>query len=156
MLLDLLCYRLPSIPMNFRASISHAHDPSPAGLRLCMTIHSAMAQPQIASNYGLYSAMEHTLMRQWAWNLLPDTISLAHLFVDNAFGNTLLNLNSWLVSNPMDNTRAGRLVVCPEIVRMLLITMMRAMKIMGIESDPELMRINQVYTWAPSQVGPCL
>ncbi|VDL76746.1 unnamed protein product [Nippostrongylus brasiliensis] len=153
MLLDLLCYRLPSIPMNFRASISHAHDPSPAGLRLCMTIHSAMAQPQIASNYGLYSAMEHTLMRQWAWNLLPDTISLAHLFVDNAFGNTLLNLNSWLVSNPMDNTRAGRLVVCPEIVRMLLITMMRAMKIMGIESDPELMRINQVYTWAPSQLS---
>ncbi|KAK6058723.1 hypothetical protein COOONC_03700 [Cooperia oncophora] len=153
MLLDLLCYRLPSIPMNFRASMSHTHDPTPAGLRLCMTIHSAMAQQQIATNYGLYSAMEHTLMRQWAWNLLPDTISLAHLFVDNAFGNTLLNVNSWLVYNPMDNARAGRLVVCPEIVRMLLITMMRAMKIMGIESDPELMRINQAYTWAPSQLS---
>ncbi|KAK5973909.1 hypothetical protein GCK32_001823 [Trichostrongylus colubriformis] len=163
-LLDLLCYRpiylfkitlvrLPSIPMNFRASLSHTHDPTPAGLRLCMTIHSAMAQQQVATNYGLYSAMEHTLMRQWAWNLLPDTISLAHLFVDNAFGNTLLNLNSWLVYNPMDNARAGRLVVCPEIVRMLLITMMRAMKIMGVESDAELMRINQVYTWAPSQLS---
>ncbi|PIO74898.1 hypothetical protein TELCIR_03087 [Teladorsagia circumcincta] len=129
----------------------------------------AFDMQQIATNYGLYSAMEHTLMRQWAWNLLPDTISLAHLFVDNAFGNTLLNLNSWLVYNPMDNARAGRLVVCPEIVRMLLITMMRAMKIMdvlfillqiffelmrlGIESDPELMRINQVYTWAPSQLS---
>ncbi|KIH48173.1 hypothetical protein ANCDUO_21761, partial [Ancylostoma duodenale] len=137
--------------MNFRAAMSHSHDPTPAGLRLCMTIHSAMAQQHVASNHGLYSAMEHTLMRQWAWNLLPDTISLAHLFVDNAFGNTLLNLNSWLVYNPMDNSRAGRLVICPEIVRMLLITMMRAMKIMGIESDPELMRINQVYTWAPSQ-----
>ncbi|KHJ92594.1 SH2 domain protein [Oesophagostomum dentatum] len=153
MLLDLLCYRLPSIPMNFRAAMSHSHDPTPAGLRLCMTIHSAMAQQQVATNHLLYSAMEHTLMRQWAWNLLPDTISLAHLFVDNAFGNTLLNLNSWLVYNPMENTRMGRLVVCPEIVRMLLITMMRAMKIMGVESDPELMRINQVYTWAPSQLS---
>ncbi|CAJ0595260.1 unnamed protein product [Cylicocyclus nassatus] len=153
MLLDLLCYRLPSIPMNFRTTMSHSHDPTPAGLRLCMTIHSAMAQQQVASNHLLYSAMEHTLMRQWAWNLLPDTISLAHLFVDNAFGNTLLNLNSWMVYNPMDNTRMGRLVVCPEVVRMLLITMMRAMKIMGIESDPEIIRINQVYTWAPSQLS---
>ncbi|KAJ1356108.1 hypothetical protein KIN20_013754 [Parelaphostrongylus tenuis] len=152
-LLDILCYRLPSIPMNFRSSMSHSHDPSPAGLRLCMTIHSAMAQQQVASNYGLYSSMEHTLMRQWAWNLLPDTIGLAHLFVDSAFGNTLLNLNSWLVYNPMDNARTGRLVVCPEVVRMLLITMMRAMKIMGIESDSELIKINQVYTWAPSQLS---
>ncbi|VDM60553.1 unnamed protein product [Angiostrongylus costaricensis] len=46
-LLDILCYRLPSIPMNFRTSMSHSHDPSPAGLRLCMTIHSAMAQQMI-------------------------------------------------------------------------------------------------------------
>ncbi|EYC24424.1 hypothetical protein Y032_0014g2497 [Ancylostoma ceylanicum] len=133
MLLDLLCYRLPSIPMNFRAAMSHTHDPTPAGLRLCMTIHSAMAQQHVASNHGLYSAMEHTLMRQWAWNLLPDTISLAHLFVDNAFGNTLLNLNSWLVYNPMDNSRAGRLVICPELSSLPLTAQRTAIT---LEEDP--------------------
>ncbi|CAI5437916.1 unnamed protein product [Caenorhabditis angaria] len=126
-LFDFLCYRLPTISISLR----HV---------FVTNIISALNGPYIdnAPNHQLYELLEQYLMRQWCWTNFHENIVNATTTFGPSKTGLPPNATAKLLQFPNDFIHAStgdrkKFPICPEIFRMKVITLMRAIKITGQE-----------------------
>ncbi|CAD6184732.1 unnamed protein product [Caenorhabditis auriculariae] len=120
-LYDFLCYRVPTISLDEVRS------------EFVIFSLSYLFNLPILQNHQLYCVIEHTVMRNWCWSTYSETIAIGFRHFSKPIqssSRTTVFLYPGSFPTPSEGKQYP---ICPEIFRMYLISLMRAIKITGHE-----------------------
>lgn len=142
-LCDILSFRLISCPLQVAPKIS-----------VILSCYSALGMSLVQSNIALYSALEQVILRYWMWNSPQEMVLLCNALIGkqgkltalmsspSSFGEAPHGTN---ISNERPHVTSH---ISPEMVRSLLLSTFRALKLTGMELAPEvLQRCNSNFSW---------
>uniref|UniRef100_A0A183V6D7 Mediator of RNA polymerase II transcription subunit 23 n=1 Tax=Toxocara canis TaxID=6265 RepID=A0A183V6D7_TOXCA len=142
-LCDMLSYRLINYPLPVIPKVN-----------VILSCYSALSNNQVQMNVALYSALEQVMLRYWMWNSPQEMIILCNALIGKQGKLTALISSPNSFAEPqhastMPHERPhANLHVSPEMLRSLLLSMFRALKLTGVEMAPEvLQRCNANFSW---------
>uniref|UniRef100_A0A915BTY7 Mediator of RNA polymerase II transcription subunit 23 n=3 Tax=Parascaris univalens TaxID=6257 RepID=A0A915BTY7_PARUN len=142
-LCDILSYRLINYPLPVIPKVN-----------VVLSCYSALSNSQVQMNVPLYSALEQVMLRYWMWNSPQEMIILCNALIGKQGKLTALisSPNSFgeaqhASTMPHERPHAN-LHVSPEMLRSLLLSVFRALKLTGVEMASEvLQRCNANFSW---------
>ncbi|MFH4975626.1 hypothetical protein AB6A40_002335 [Gnathostoma spinigerum] len=144
---EILSYRLINYPLPVIPKVN-----------LILSCYSALSTSHVQMNLALYSAFEQVMLRYWMWNPPQDMIILCNALIGRQGKlSALISVpgSSFIESRTHSlggNTGHERNLPClsisPEMLRSLLLSMLRALKLTGNDISPEvLQRCNANFSW---------
>ncbi|VDK42283.1 unnamed protein product [Anisakis simplex] len=143
-LCDMLSYRLINYPLPVIPKVN-----------VILSCYSALSNNQVQMNVALYSALEQVMLRYWMWNSPQEMIVLCNALIGKQGKLTALISSPNSFGEPQHGSSISHerpshanLHVSPEMLRSLLLSMFRALKLTGVEMASEvLQRCNANFSW---------
>ncbi|VDN00807.1 unnamed protein product [Thelazia callipaeda] len=145
-LCDILSYRFISYPFPVGSKVN-----------LMLWCYTALGNNQIQMNIALCAALEQVILRFWMWNSPQEMFYLSNAFLGKQ-GKlaSMFNTSNSSYCDPQHGTAAHERQyvnshVSPELLRCLLLSMFRCLKMTGIEMTTEMIqRCNANFCWPVS------